>query len=130
MEKDKPLIMILEDELSQREYYGYLFAEIGFSVKTYSFYEDAVDALEKYEFDAFVVDLKIDVREKQNADAGGDTFMKVALQKYPGSPVAVISAHFGDDWGTRLTKLFMEISSCLYAHIEKPGEKKLKEWAL
>jgi DNA-binding NtrC family response regulator len=129
MSKDRPLILVLEDEKSQREYYELLLIEIGYDVKTYSYYEDAVSALDTYEFHAFVIDLKIDVKEQKNAGAGGDSFMKIALQKYPGAPIAVISAYFGNDWGTRLTKLFMETTSCLYAHIEKPGEQKLKEWA-
>ena len=129
MSKDKPLIMVLEDESSQREYYELLLIEVGFDVQTYSYYEDAVIALDMHEFDAFVVDLKIDVKELINAGAGGDTFMKIALHKFPCAPLAVISAYFGNDWGTRLTKLFMETTSCLYAHIEKPGEQKLKDWA-
>lgn len=129
MYKEKPLILVLEDEKSQRDYYELLLSEVGFDVKAYSYYEDAVSALDMYGFDAFVVDLKIDVKEQKNTGAGGDSFMKIALQKYPDAPLAVISAYFGNDWGTRLTKLFMETTSCLYAHIEKPGEKKLKDWA-
>jgi DNA-binding NtrC family response regulator len=129
MSKNKPLILVLEDEKSQRDYYELLLSETGFNVKSYSYYEDAVAALDIYEFHAFVVDLKVDVKEQKNAGAGGDNFMKIALQKYPGAPIAVISAFFGNDWGTRLTRLFMETTSCLYAHIEKPGELKLKDWA-
>ena len=73
MSKNKPLILVLEDEKSQRDYYELLLSETGFNVKSYSYYEDAVAALDIYEFHAFVVDLKVDVKEQKNAGAGGDS---------------------------------------------------------
>lgn len=125
----RPLILVLEDERSQRDYYELLLTKAGYEVKAFSYLEDAITALDDYDFDAFVVDLRIDVKEPQNANAGGDDFIKIALKKFPYAPLAVISAFFGNDWGTRLTRIFMESTSCFYAHIEKPGEQKLINWS-
>ena len=125
----RPLILVLEDERSQRDYYELLLTNSGYDVKAYSYLEDAVAALDDHDFDAFVVDLRIGVKDPINANAGGDDFIKIALNKFPFAPLAVISAFFGNDWGTRLTRLFMETTSCFYAHIEKPGEQKLIDWS-
>lgn len=125
----KPTILLLEDEKAQRDYAALLLTEIGYDVKSYSYLEDALDALDVHMFDAFVVDLKIDVKTPANYNCGGDEFIRIAMSKYPDAPIAVLSAYFGDDWGARLSKLFMQTTSCLYYHIAKPGEEKLKEWA-
>jgi DNA-binding NtrC family response regulator len=129
MHKDMPCLLLLEDDTSQSKYYTLLLTEAGFNIKAFTYFEDAVDALDEQEFDAFVLDLQIDIREMKNRDAGGDTFMKIALKKYPDAPVAIISGFFDNSWGSRLTRLFMETTSCFYAHIEKPGELQLMDWA-
>jgi len=67
----RPLILVLEDERSQRDYYELLLTNSGYDVKAYSYLEDAVAALDHHEFDAFVVDLRIGVKDPINANAGG-----------------------------------------------------------
>lgn len=129
MQNHEPVILLLEDDQSQSGYYELLLKNIGFRVHPFAVYEDALEALDAQKYDAFVLDLQIDIRDMDNKGAGGDTFMKIALKKHPDAPVAIISGYFDQTWGSRLSRIFMETTSCLYAHIEKPGEVQLTDWA-
>lgn len=122
-------VYLLEDDPSQNQYYTMLLREEGFNVTSSGYYEDAVEAIRAKKYDAFVIDISIDIRKEENMGKGGDDIINLVLQEYPGAPIAVISGYIDDTWSSNLTKMFMSATSMHYAHIKKPGENELKDWA-
>ena len=119
---EKPHVLIVEDEDNIREYETMIAKDAGFDVSSAADCEEAMEKMQsRNSWGAFIVDLGLSTQTPAYMRKGGIEFLIKALESFPSTPVAIVSAHV-DGWAQALASVLFNRVLHLKLVTDKTGQ--------